>query len=299
MRTLVVDPPLRVAVLATPETSWRLPAVWPGLDVRVIRIDGGGWPEGAAEAVAHRAEVTLVLDPASGAAVADRLPGIRVAVALRLGDAERCVGTSGYHWFTLPARSSRLEARLPVLGLLVPPLDLGRRPAPRLECGRGAVLPWAAPPPALLEQLRTCLPVDLLPAGDSPSALATRLEGYGALFHYGSTTIPMCEDLAPLLAMSRGLLLVVREPFPVEWEIEAGDDYLVLPDPGEWPSAASRISLAPRHIAPVRVRAWQKAGEAFDAGPFLGKVAVDALLRSEPDRFAARAVGGPGRPAGP
>jgi hypothetical protein len=104
----------------------------------------------------------------------------------------------------------------------------------------------------------------------------------GAVVHW-SHTAPGRDDLLPVLALATGALLVTRAAFPDDWAIEDGEEYLhvlaahtdaLLRVLAEFRSAGERF-------ASVRIRAWQRAKDWFDASRCFERLLSDLELALE------------------
>jgi hypothetical protein len=120
------------------------------------------------------------------------------------------------------------------------------------------------------------MPVELLPRGLESSALLERLEGAGVLLHSSHEPLGL-KDPLPMLALSRGLLLIADRPFPADWYVEPEDEFLVR-EGEDMARAVEEFMRMPGSFQAVRVRAWQKVREAFDASAAFQRLLHDASL---------------------
>jgi|GEM_PF-3280797 len=290
MKVLLSAARTKVAILGRPMFEPHVPRTAGWAELRFLAL---GEDEGAAAADAARtwgAEACLVLEPQRlERGVVARLPGMKIGIVpfpLEGDEAfaklSALVGPegSGLRWLTWPesAVPSRL-ASLPWLQTLPLPVDTHRfSEGPRLQRTRILVPEWASPALPVLERIRERAEVERLPRGLAPSALLERLEGAGVLLHGSHEPLGRSDPL-PMLALSRGLLLIADTAFPADWYVEPEDEFLVRH--GEaMVRAVDELVRRPGSFHAVRVRAWQKVHEAFDASALFQRLLHDASLLS-------------------
>jgi hypothetical protein len=287
---LIGSPWRRVAFIGRSTLAWHLPRASESLDMRLITLGEDGGDAAAEEARAWGAEVCLVLEPQRlGEGVVARLPGVRIGIILvpreEPGLTRRL---SDFHWLTWPEEPVPAGlAALPWLQTLPPPVDTRRfEDGPRLQRTGLLVPEWAAPADSVLQRLRELAPVELLPGGMEPSALLARLEDAGVLV-YASREPLGRSDALPLLALARGLLLIADTPFPADWSVEPEDEFLVRGGEALL-REVDALARRPGSFQAVRVRAWQKAREAFDASASYQRLLHDASLLGDVEHHLAR-----------
>ncbi|PTL76168.1 hypothetical protein DAT35_51300 [Vitiosangium sp. GDMCC 1.1324] len=283
---------MKVALLGRSAFEPHVPrtAEWAELRFFSLGEDGGATATAADEARTWGAEACLIFEPQRlGEDVVARLPGMKIGIVpAPLEDFESFAklstltrpGGSGLRWLTWPESPVPAElASLPWLQTLPLPVDTRRfTEGPRLQRTGILVPEWASPAPAVLERIREQLPVELLPRGLEPSALQERLEGAGVLLYSSGEPLGRNDPL-PMLALSRGLLLIADTAFPADWYVEPEDEFLVRS--GEaMVRAVDALMRRPGSFHAVRVRAWQKVRETFDASALFQRLLHDASLMS-------------------
>ena len=280
MRVLPPSARMKVAFLGRPVFEPHVPrtAEWADLRFFVLGEDGGATV--ADEARTWGAEACLVFEPQKlGGDVVARLPGMKVGIIPAPFDIfEAVTPLSGFRWLTWPESPVPSElASLPWLQTLPLPVDTRRfTEGPRLQRTGILVPEWASPPAPVLERIRELAPVELLPRGLEPSVLMERLEGAGVLLH-SSRELLGRHDPLPMLALSRGLLLIADTPFSTDWYVEPEDELLVRGGE-DMVRAVDELVRMPGSFHAVRVRAWQKVREAFDASAAFQRLLHDASL---------------------
>jgi hypothetical protein len=290
MKVLLSSARTKVAILGRPMFEPHVPrtAGWAGLRFLALGED-----EGAAaveEARTWGAEACLVLEPQRLApGVVARLPGMKLGIVPFPLDGDEAFAklsalvrpdSSGLRWLTWPeSQVPSGLASLPWLQTLPLPVDTHRfSEGPRLQHTRLLVPEWASPASPVLERIRERADVERLPRGLAPSALLERLEGAGVLLHGSHEPLGRSDPL-PMLALSRGLLLIADTAFPADWYVEPEDEFLVRR--GEaMVRAVDELVRRPGSFHAVRVRAWQKVQEAFDASALFQRLLHDASLLS-------------------
>ncbi|OJH40411.1 hypothetical protein BON30_15425 [Cystobacter ferrugineus] len=196
-------------------------------------------------------------------------------------------GVEGFRWLTyldspLPAEM----ARLPVLQTMPLPVDTARFVAgPRLEQRRLLVADWARPAPGLMARLRQLAPLEVLPSDASLAQISAALDSAGVLI-YSSKDLLGRFDALPLRALARGLLLISDSTFLSDWYIEQEDEYLTRH--GDlMVQAVDEWVRMPELFKAVRIRAWQKMREAFDASACFQRMLHDAHLLANPLKHLA------------
>jgi hypothetical protein len=287
---------MKVALIGRPAFEPHVPreAEWAELRFFAPGEDGGALV--VEEVRAWGAEACLILEPErleeGGVA---RLPGMKVGIIPAPLDGPETFaklsaltrpGGSGLRWLTWPESPVPTELTgLPWLQTLPLPVDTSRfTDGPRL--GRtGLLVPeWAAPAPPVLERLRERAPVEMLPRGQEPATLLERLEGAGVLLYSSNEPLGRTDPL-PMLALARGLLLITNTPFPSDWYVEPEDEYLVRGGE-DLVRAVEALARMPGSFHAVRVRAWQKVREAFDASAAFQRLLHDASLPGDVEGHA-------------
>lgn len=297
----VLSPSVRakVALLGRPTFEPHLPRTAEWAELRFFALGEDGGATAVEEARAWGAETCIVLEPQRlDEGTAARLPGMKLGlVPFPLDDAESLSrlkrlagpGSAGFRWLTWPESPVPAGlAGLPWLQTLPLPVDTGRfSEGPRLRQTGLLVPEWAAPTASVLERLREQVPVELLPAGLEPRALLERLEGAGVLLYSAREPLGR-RDALPLLALARGLLLISDTSFPAEWNVEPEDEYLVVRGPEDWAREVEALARRPGSFHAVRVRAWQKVREAFDASAAFQRLLHDASLLGDVEGHLSR-----------
>src|ERR1700687_1409057 len=279
MNSTALDSLQRVVFLGSPEFELAVPTncAWARAAYVPLR---GGWPAAIAKAGALDPTGSVFFDPRGLQAVdLAKLGGIRIGIATQalttdelaeLGSLARRRAT-GFQWVTLFERLALPVEDLPVLQMLPRLIDTSRLPSePQLDTLRAVVPHGAMVPEALLADVRP------LPSVENTVDLPSALFGAGILFYHGLSQ-RLGRDPLPLLALALGLLLVCDEEFPVDWGIEKEDEYLVRSIP-EWKRTLLGVVQAPHSFRAVRIRAWQKVREMFDASLVFRRLIHDALL---------------------
>ncbi|TSC31424.1 hypothetical protein [Corallococcus sp. Z5C101001] len=295
----------RVAFLGEPAFEPHVPVQAAWAEVRFFPVTAGRWKDAIGAAQAWGANATLVFRPQDlTPELAARLPGsmsigVIPAPLFSADEMERLSRMSGpdvkgFRWLTyLETPTSPELARLPLLQTLPLPVDTARCPTgPRLDCRRVLVADWASPTPEALEALRKVGPVDVLPSQATAGDITRALEQAGTLV-YASRDLMGRFDPLPLLAMAHGLLVIADTVFAPEWNIEPEDEFLYRPD-GQWARSLDETVRMPVSFRAVRIRAWQKMREAFDASACFQRVLHDAHLFADPVAHLASL-----RPVGP
>jgi hypothetical protein len=255
---------------------------------RLFLVERGNAAPVLAEVRAWAPDVCLVLAPETWRAEdVQALPGLKVGVvAAPLFDPTLLShlaglaqpGSGGFHWLTWPENPwpEALEG-LPVLQTLPLPMDTSALPArPRFESQEVMVPEWTMTPPTVLEGLRRIAPVRMLSARLEGAALRDAVAEAGVLVYCSRDVLGRLDPL-PLYALAAGVLLVTDAPFPQDWGIEWEDEYLHKPHE----TLAGTVEEArklPQNYRPVRMRAWQKVRELFDASSAYRRLVHDARL---------------------
>ncbi|MBN1206544.1 MAG: hypothetical protein JXB05_16780 [Myxococcaceae bacterium] len=289
----------RVAFLGAPDFEPHAPASADWAQVRFFAVRGGAWQAAAEEAREWGPDATVVFRPQDvSAEFAASLPGAMklgiIPTPLFIEDEVRRLqlntgaDTGGFRWLTyLEWPPPPALARLPLLQSLPLPVDTARFAAgPRLE-RRGFLVPdWARPSPSALARMQAYAPIEVLP-GDMPLAqVLERLAEAGVLL-YSSRDVLGRFDALPMLAMAQGLLLISDSPFAPDWYIEPEDEFLLRPG-DELIRAVDEFVRTPEAHKAVRIRAWQKLREAFDASGCFRRLLHDASLLASPREHLSR-----------
>lgn len=290
MKVLLSSARTKVAILGRPMFEPHVPRTAGWAEIRFLALGEDEGALAAEEARTWGAEACLVLEPQRLAqGVVARLPGMKIGIVPVPLDGDEALaklsalvrpGGSGFRWFTWPESPvpSGL-ASLPWLQTLPLPVDTHRfTEGPRLQRTRILVPEWASPAVPVLDRIRERADIELLPLGLEPAALLERLEGAGALLHSAHEPLGRNDPL-PMLALSRGLLLIADTPFPADWYVEPEDEFLVR-GAEAMVRAVDEFVRRPGSFHAVRVRAWQKVREAFDASALFQRLLHDASLLS-------------------
>jgi hypothetical protein len=200
-------------------------------------------------------------------------------------------GSNALQWLTWPESPVPAElAGLPWLQTLPLPVDTSRfTEGPRLQRTHILAPEWASPAAPVLESIRKRASVELLPRGLEPSALLERLEDAGVLLYSSHEPLGRADPL-PMLALARGLLLIADTPFPADWYVEPEDEFLVRGGE-DMVRAVDALTRMPGSFHAVRVRAWQKVREAFDASSAFQRLLHDASLLGDMKGHLSRLTG--------
>jgi hypothetical protein len=280
---------VRLAVVGPPEIALHVPATDPRLrfvnlaDVAAaaaveeltpdvcLLCDPQEWPEALRLAQARAVNVAMITRPLASDDQLAALSSLATA-----GD-----GVDLFTWFEEPPPEVR---HLPLLQVLPLPVDTDRcLSRPRLDRCRVLVPSWARPPRLALARLRSAAEVVEIPLDSSPAAWPRLLEESGAMVYWSRAALGRLDPL-PLLALANGLLVVANTAFPASWGVELHDDYFVVAGEDELAKTIEEVVRRPHSAAAVRVRAWQKAREAFSARDVLRRLAHDALLFGKRER---------------
>lgn len=298
MKVLPSSARKKVAILGRPLFEPHVPRTAGWAELRFLALGDDSGTAAADEARTWGADTCIVLEPQRlGESAAARLPGLKIGVVPApfddAGSLERLKrltarGSAGLRWLTWPeAPVPTGLTGLPWLQTLPLPVDTDRcTDGPRLRRTGLLVPEWASPGTAMLERLRERLPVELLPGGLEPPALLERLEGAGVLLYSAREPLGRRDPL-PLLALARGLLLLSETPFLADWNVEPEDEYLVRGGE-ELVRTVDALARRPGSFHAVRVRAWQKVREAFDASAAFQRLLHDASLLEDVEAHLAR-----------
>lgn len=292
----------RVAFLGEPGFEPHVPRSADWTQARFFPVREGGWQEAMAAAGEWGAQACVVFRPQElSLELAARLPGeMKVGVipapVFSAEEFQRLARTSGpdsggFRWLSYMEWPPPPElARLPLLQVLPLPVDTARFAAgPRLERRGLVTVDWACPDRHLLERIQLMAPVEVLPSGMPMPEVLERLASAGVLL-YSSRDMLGRFDVLPLLAMAQGLLLVSNSSFSPDWYIEPEDEF--LPRMGEdMIRAVDEFMRFPEAHKAVRIRAWQKMREAFDASACFKRMLHDASLLASPRVHLSRLAG--------
>jgi hypothetical protein len=294
---------MKVAFLGRSTFEPHAPRTAEWAEVRFFALGEDGGAPAVEEARTWGAETHLLFEPQRlGRDVLSRLPGMKIGIVPTALDGTEAFaklkeltspGTNALRWLTWPESPVPSElAGLPWLQTLPLPVDTRRfTEGPRLQRTHLLVPEWASPTAAVLESLRKLASVELLPRGLEPSALLERLEGAGVLLYSSREPLGRSDPL-PMLALARGLLLIADTPFPADWYVEPEDEFLVRGGE-DMVRAVDALTRRPGSFHAVRVRAWQKVREAFDASSAFQRLLHDAsLLGAVEERGATGPSGG-------
>ncbi len=230
-------------------------------------------------------DVTFVFDPFSfPRSELDSVPGIKVGIVSEQptpGELNETVrrhraGRGAFDWFTWFEEPPPQIADLPFLAVIGAVVDTRRLPnPPALERLEVAVPTWAQPPDVSIS-------AELLPGHSDPFKLREVLSRHGILLYYSKEPLRL-SDPALVLALGHGQLVISNQAFPVQCGLEEEDEYLVRPVK-EWPKLINKEQEGLGYFRAVRVRAWQKVRELFDASRVFRRLASDATMLNAPRR---------------
>jgi hypothetical protein len=250
------------------------------------------------EVAAHRPDVSLfVLDATFDPVAAAKVPGIRLGLVTRpplepsgtwpLSSWLNSGALHGLTWFESavpPELSSKVVAVLPLA------VDRSGLQAPDLA-KKGVVIPmWAAPSAPVVSHLGTFAALTMLEANATVDEQLGALDANGVLLSCSHDALGRLDAL-PLLALARGLLVISVAPFSADWGVEAEDDYLVRRE-DQFVFAVDEAIRVPETAKAVRMRAFQKAAEFFDASALLKRLVFDTVLRFASERIVPAAAPG-------
>lgn len=281
---------LRLAMVAPHALRPTLPlhATW--ADVRMFETDKG-WGKALRAASLTRPDVTFcVLDEHFEPSAAASVGGLKVGLISRPP-----FGANGPwpvdQWRSALDAVTWYEPPPPGFGdpdAIVPlPVDRARLGPPDFTKRRIVVPRWAAPSASILERLSLMEELVLL----EPQA---SLEHHLELLDSGGVFITVNYDATgrldplPLQALARGLLVVATTAFPPLWGIEPEDDFLVRPE-DKILATVDEYKRIPDTARLVRMRAFQKAAEFFDADQVFQRLLVDVLMVHDAARLPALA----------
>lgn len=301
MRVLPPSARMKVAFIGRPAFELHVPreAEWAELRFFALGEDGGATV--AEEVRAWGAEACLIFEPHRlGEDRVTRLPGMKVGIlpapldgfeAFAKLSALARPGGSGLRWLTWPESPVPAELTgLPWLQTLPLPVDTSRfTDGPRLQRTGLLVPEWASPAASVLERIRERAPIELLSRGMSSSALLSRLDEASGLLYASHEPLGRTDPL-PMLALARGLLLISDTSFPADWYVESEDEFLVRGGE-DMVRAVDALTRMPGSFHAVRVRAWQKMREAFDASAAFQRLLHDASLLDDAEGHLARLPG--------
>jgi hypothetical protein len=289
----------RVAFLGEPSFEPHVPVSADWAEVRFFPVHDGVWQDAIEAAREWGAHATIVFRPQDvSPELAGRLPGaMKVGVIptplfsaeefqrLELNSSPE---SGGFRWLTYLEWPPPAElARLPLLQVLPLPVDTARFAAgPRLGQRGLVTVDWACPQRHLLERIRTMAPVEVLPPDMPLPQVIERMGNAGALL-YSSRDALGRFDAVPMLAMAQGLMLISDSVFSHDWYIEPEDEF--LPRVGDFMiRAVDEFLRFPEAHKAVRIRAWQKLLEAFDASACFKRMLYDASLLASPQAHLSR-----------
>lgn len=278
---------LRLAFLAAPQHRPALPLHAQWASVRFFD-PSRGWSLAAAEATLFRPDLTFIVfdDSFDPAAVKD-IPGTRVGMVVRpphgaagpwpLASWRESIALTT--WYEPPPKGE------PEPFAIIPlPVDRNDLAPPDFKQRRIVVPRWAAPSTEILERLAKMEELVVLePQGRVDDQLKI-LDTSGV---FVTTTYDATGrlDPLPLHAMGRGLLVITTTAFAPLWGFEPEDDYLIRPEHSIL-AAVDEFLRIPDTSRAVRLRAFQKVAEFFDADEVFQRLTVDALISIDAARLA-------------
>jgi hypothetical protein len=269
---------LRIAFLGSRKFELQVPAEDDSGETSFFAVAEDSRPS-IADAHRFGPDVTFVFDPFSfHGSELDSVPGIKIGVVNKqpspgeLNEAVRRhrAGLRVFDWFTWFKEPPSQASDLPFLAVVGAVVDTRRLPdPPALERVEVAVPTWARPPDESIS-------AEFLPANTDPLQLREVLSRHGILLYYSKEPLEL-SDPALVLALGHGQLVISNQAFPAQCGLEEEDEYLVRPVK-EWPELISKEREGVGYFRAVRVRAWQKVRELFDASRVFRRLATDARL---------------------
>ena len=298
MNVLLPSNSVRLGFLGPEAFEPHAPGSTDWAESQFFSVRDGDWDSAVDRAATWQPDVCVVFGPHQVERSAlSRLRGLKVGViAAPLPGPEaldrlRKVTTGdahGFRWLTYfenPAPAGLAD--LPLLQTLPLPIDTSRTPtAIRFDQHTILVPEWASPGEAMLKELRQLAPTRLIPFGSTTRELLSALSTAGVVV-YSSRDLLGRLDPLPLLALGHGLLLVADTCFPPDWYIEPEDEFLVRGGDQLVPAVDAHLRM-PEAYRSVRVRAWQKIREAFDASAAFKRLVHDAWMFGDVHSHLAR-----------
>ncbi len=272
----------RIAFLGSRKFELQVPAEDQSGETSFFAV-AADWRPSVANARRFGPDVTFVFDPFSiRGSELDSVPGIKVGIVNKqpspgeLNEAIRRhrAGLGPFDWFTWFEEPSTQISDLPILAVVGAVVDARRLPnPPALERLEVAMPVWARPP-------NVALSAELLPGETDSLKLCDLLSRHGILLYYSKELLRL-SDPALVLALGHGQLVISNQAFPIQCGLEEEDEYLVRPL-NEWPKLISKEQEGLGYFRAIRVRAWQKVRELFDASVVFRRLANDASLLNAP-----------------
>jgi hypothetical protein len=237
-----------------------------------------GW-DGAIEEIANSLpDVCVFFNPEFlTSAQLQRLPGLKVGVLTREYDPDRLrrlarlTVEGGFRWFTSPEPATRARQVLPVLQTLPPLVDTARLPSsPDFGLHTAVMLGSRDSNEPNLKG------IERLREAEDSLAMLEALKQSGVVFCSADAS-----EYAQLLALALGQLVVWDRELPPHWGFEREDEYLIRPSE-DWMKTLAEVERAPSRFRPVRIRAWQKVREMFDASAVMHRLVCDARWLAVP-----------------
>lgn len=234
-----------------------------------------GWDKAITAAARSKPEITfLLLDGAFDVALADRLPGVKVGLITHppySASGEWPVrqwrdALDAITWFEPPPRGMP-EAD----AIIAMPVDRHGITAPNFSLRQVLVPRWAAPSDDMLEHLGKIEKIVMLEPGATDHLALLRSSD--VLFVSTYDAVGRLDPL-PLQALAHGLLVVSTSTFPPLWGIESEDEFLHRQE-FEFGAALDEIRRVPETTRSVRMRAFQRVREMFDAQTVFERLIVD------------------------
>jgi hypothetical protein len=279
----------RLAFFGVDTEELQVPSAADWAEVRFFSLSAG-W-DACLQAAADWAPTHSIVFAGTGldSRIVSALPGIRIAV-LTTPVAEASLTAlrrlcqpelpQGFRWVTTVDSDPSTAGGLPLLQTLPPSIDTSRfSGGPRTTLWKVLVPSWARPDESVLEHVRRMAPVEFLPDHVEGAALLPYLERTGVLL-YSTRDLLGRFDPLPLLALASGHLVMSITPFPADWNIEPEDELLVR-EPHAMVSTLDDVLQSPEIYKAVRIRAWQKMRECFDASAMFKRLVHDAQLFSD------------------
>lgn len=290
MKVHLPMPRPRLAFLGHAAFELHVPASADWAEVRFFPV-GTGWKGSMEEAAAWAPTHSIVFAPTGlEPHFLTALPGMKIAVlptpmtgtsieALDCLCQPRLAG--GFRWVTSPDAQRAADGKgLPFLQSLLLPVDMARfTRGPQASVRHVMVPSWAQPAPNVLKKLKRLATVEILPEASDVSRAVGDLDRTGVLV-YAATGLLGRFDPFPLFALASGNLVIASTPFPADWNIEPEDEVLVRPEQS-MVTTLEEVLQSPVIYEAVRIRAWQKMRECFDASAVFKRLLHDAQLFSD------------------
>lgn len=277
---------LRLAFLGRANHRPALPLHEDWADLRFFETDRG-WRYAAAEAALFRPDLTfLVLDESFEVTAIEAIAGTMVGMVVT--PPHSAAGPWPLdHWRKAVRLMTWYEpppAGEPEPMAIIPlPVDRSHVSPPDFRNRRIVIPRWAAPQAEIVERLAKMEELVVLePQGKLEDQL--KLLDSSGVFLTATYDATGRLDPLPLQAMARGLLVITTTAFPPLWGVEPEDDYLIRPE-ASFLATVDEFLRIPDTSRAVRLRAFQKCAEFFDASEVFRRLTVDVLISTDSERL--------------